>query len=238
MFLAVLAVSLLEVTSQPVSAQTAPLMGTTESFAVLGGASVTNTGPSVITGDLGVSPGTSITGDPVVIGTIHATDEVAAQAQSDAVIAYNDLAGQPCLPSGNLTGQDLGGLTLTTNVYCFSSSAGLTGTLTLDAQGDPNAIFIFQIGSTLTTASDSSVALVNEASACNVYWQIGSSATLGTDSSFVGSIYALFDITVTTDTVISGRAIARTAGAVTLDSNTITRPICVTPTPTPTDRPP
>ena len=140
-------------------AQTAPSLGTAQSFAVLGGSTVTNTGPTIITGDLGVSPGTAVTGFPpgiVTGGTIHAADAVALQAQSDTTTAYNDLAGQAC--TIDLTGQDLGGLTLVPGVYCFSSSAQLTGALTLDAEGDPNAVWVFQIGSTLTTASNSSVA--------------------------------------------------------------------------------
>ena len=129
-------------------AQTAPTLGTAGSFAVLGSSGVTNTGPTVVSGDLGTSPNPAITGFPpgtVVNGTIHANDAVAVQARSDATTAYSTLAGQPC--DVNLSGQDLGGLTLTSGVYCFDSSAQLTGTLTLDAQGDPNAVFIFQIGS-------------------------------------------------------------------------------------------
>ena len=172
---------------QTLSAQTAPTLGTAQSFAVLGASTVTNTGPSVITGNLGLSPLTSITGFPpgIVIGTIHQADAVATQAQADALTAYNSLAGQTCLPTNNLTGQDLGGLTLTAGVYCFSSSAGLTGTLTLDAQGNPNAVFIFQIGSTLITASNSSVKMINSGVPCNVFFQVRSSATLGTGTQFL-----------------------------------------------------
>ncbi|CAN5449889.1 hypothetical protein BH24ACT7_BH24ACT7_03210 [soil metagenome] len=216
------------------SAAPAPVgLGTAGSFAVLAGSAVTNTGPSVIDGDLGVSPGTAITGFPpgIVLGTIHAGDAVAAQAQSDLTIAYNDAAGRAC--DTDLTGQDLGGLTLTSGVYCFSSSAQLTGALTLDAQGDPDAVFIFQIGSTLITASGSTVNLINGAQACNVFWQVGSSATLGTNSTFRGTILALTSITVTTGTTIEGRALARN-GAVTLDNNVITTPMCAPPPPTTT----
>ena len=214
----------------PVFAQTAPTLGTAQSFAVLGGSAVTNTGPTIVNGDLGVSPGTSITGFPpgMVNGTIHDADAVAAQAQSDANTAYNFLAGQPC--NTILTGQDLGGLTLTPGVYCFAAAAQLTGTLTLNAQGNPNAVFIFKIGSALTTASNSSVLLINSASACNVFFQNGSSATLGTGTQFMGNIFALASVTLTTNATLNGRAIGLN-GAVTLDSNTVSAPACaVVPT--------
>src|SRR3954454_9358766 len=151
---AVVGLALLSLTASLGAAQTAPTLGSAQSFAVLGGSTVTNTGPSVITGDLGVSPGSAVTGFPpgtVVSGTIHAADAVAAAAQSSLTTAYNSLAGQAC--TQDLTGQDLGGLTLTAGVYCFSTSAQLTGTLTLNAQGNSSAVFIFKIGSTLTTAS-------------------------------------------------------------------------------------
>jgi len=211
-------------------AQTVPL-GTAEAFAVLGASTVTNTGPSVINGDLGVSPGTAVTGFPpgIVNGTMHVADAVALQAQTDLTTAYNDAAGRAC--DVDLTSQDLGGLTLTSGVYCFSSSAQLTGTVTLDAQGDSNAVFIFQIGSTLTTASSSSVSLINSALPCNVFWQIGSSATLGTTTGFIGNIMALASITMTTSATLDGRALART-GAVTLDANTVTSGACGVTCPT------
>lgn len=198
------------------------ILGTAQNFAVLGGSTVTNTGPSIITGDLGVWAGNAITGFPPgsVNGTIHAGDAVALQAQSDVTTAYNALAGMAL--TQDLSGTDLGGLTLTPGVYFFSSSAFLTGTLTLDAQGDPDALFVFQMGSTLITASNSSVQMINSGDACDVYWQVGSSATLGTDTSFQGNILALTSITLNTRaTMIEGRALARN-GAVTLDSNTIT----------------
>jgi type VI secretion system secreted protein VgrG len=200
----------------------AEILGSAQNFAVLGGSTVTNTGPTVITGDLGVWPGTSTIGFPpgIVNGITHAGDAVAQQAQNDVTTAYNMLAGKA--PTQELTGMDLGGMTLVPGVYFFSSSAFLTGTLTLDAMGDPDALFVFQIGSSLISASNSSVVTINSADACGVYWQVGSSATLGTDSAFRGSILALTSITLNTRaSLVEGRALARN-GAVTLDSNTIT----------------
>lgn len=207
---------------------TPPALGTAQSFAVLAGSAATNTGPTIVTGDLGVSPGTAITGFPpgtVVGGAIHAADAVASQAQSDSGAAYVNLAGQAC--NEVLTGQDLGGLTLTAGVYCFTSSAQLTGTLTLDAQGNSAAVWIFQIGSTLTTASNSSVLVINGGHQCNVFWQIGSSATLGTGTVFAGNILALTSITLTTGVNLSGRALAQN-GAVTMDSNVVSISGCAT----------
>ncbi|HEY5423725.1 MAG TPA: ice-binding family protein [Ilumatobacteraceae bacterium] len=205
-------------------------LGTAASFAVLGGTTVTNTGPSVISGDVGLSPGTAITGFPpgIVNGTTHATDAVAAQAQIDTTTAYNDAAGRA---STATVSADLAGQTLVSGVYS-GGTLGLTGTVTLDAQGDPNAVFIFQSASTLITASSSVVALINGASACNVFWQVGSSATLGTNSTFVGTILALTSIAATTGVTIDGRLLARN-GEVTLDTNTITSSTCTT-TPTTT----
>ena len=212
-------------------------LGTSQSFAVLGGSTVTNTGSSVITGNVGVSPGSSITGFPpgiVAGGSIHAADAVASQAQSDLTTAYNAAAGTPC--GVDLTGQDLGSVgTLTPGVYCFTSSAGLTGTLTLNFQGNPNALFLFKIGSTLTTASGSSVVLTNTGgTTCptNLFWQVGSSATLGTGSSFAGNILALTSITMTTGAALTGRALARN-GAVTLDTNTVNISACAGAPPIP-----
>lgn len=208
------------------------ILGTAQSFAVLGGSTVTNTGPTIIVGDLGVDPGLAVTGFPpglVSGGTIHAGDAVALQAQSDTTTAYNTLAGEA--PTVDLTSQDLGGMTLTAGVYHFAAAAQLTGTLTLDAEGDPAATFVFQIGSTLTTASNSTVVLLNGATDCNVFWQVGSSATLGTTTAFVGNILALTSITLTTGATVSGRALARN-GAVTMDSNDVSNLRCAADTTT------
>jgi outer membrane autotransporter protein len=205
------------------------ILGSAEDFAVLAGSTVTNTGPTVINGgSVGVWPSLAIVGFPPGLvtppGTFHAGDGVAELAQTDLTTAYDFVAG---LPSDfDLSGQDLGGLTLSPAVYSFTSSAQLTGVLTLDGQGDPDAEFFFQIGSTLTTASDSAVLLINGANGNNVYWQVGSSATLGTNTVFAGNILANESITLNTGAVITcGRALART-GAVTLDNNVIT--ICAT----------
>ena len=217
-------------------------LGTAGGFAVLGGSTVTNTGSSVVNGDLGLSPGSSLTGFPpgTVNGIQHITDAAAAQAQADLVAAYNAAGGQ----TGAVTvSGDLGGMILTPGVYHSASSLGLTGALTLDGQGNPDAVFVFQIGSALTTASASNVNLINGAQACNVFWQVASSATLGTNSNFTGTLLAMQSITATTGTVVNGRMLARN-GAVTMDINSVTRPICTTapapvvaPTPVPAPLP-
>ncbi|MFA7309853.1 MAG: ice-binding family protein [Candidatus Paceibacterota bacterium] len=210
-------------------------LGTAGSFAILAGSTVTNTGPTVINGDLGLSPGTSVTGFPpgIVNGTQQITNAAAAQAEADLGTAYNAASGQS-VGTVSISG-DLGGQTLTPGLYNSASSLGLTGTLTLDGQGNPNAVFIFQIGSALTTASGSRVNLVNGAQACNVVWQIGSSATLGTNSIFKGTILALTSATLTTGAAVEGRVLARN-GAVTLDTSVVSKATCavaaaVTPTP-------
>ncbi len=203
-------------------------LGTANNFAVLAGSTVTDTGSTVINGgNVGVSPGTAITGFlPATItppDTPHAGAGVALQAQNDLTTAYNAAAG--LAPTGTLTGQNLGGLTLTPGVYFFSSSAQLTGTLTLNDQGNSDAVFVFQIGSTLTTASDSSVVTINDPAApgISVFWQVGSSATLGTGTAFEGNILADASITATTGATVDGRLLAEN-GAVTLDANTIWAP--------------
>jgi hypothetical protein len=203
-------------------AQSAPPLASSQTFAVLGASTVTNTGPTIVTGDLGVSPGTAVTGFPpgtVTGGIIHAGDATALTAQADAHTAYAALVAEPC--GTNLTGKILGtspgAVTLSPGVYCFNTSAQLTGTLTLTGGG----VYVFQMGSTLTTASNSSVVLANGATGGNVFWQVGSSATLGTNTVFAGSILALISDTVTTGTSVCGRVFALT-GAVTQDSNAIT----------------
>lgn len=203
----------------------------------MAGTTVTNTGTTTIGGDaggnVGVSTGSAVTGllpADISNGDIHKNDAVAIQAQVDLVTAYNDAAGRTV--TANMTDQDLGGKTLTSGVYKFDSEAGLTGTLTLDAENDPDAVFIFQIGSALTTASSSSVSLVNGARYCRVFWQVGSSATLGTGSEFVGHLFALTSIAAQTKATIQGQLLARN-GAVTLDNNVITNGVCASETTTP-----
>jgi Ice-binding-like len=214
-------------------AQAAPVnLGTVQPFVVLSGAGVENTGPSVLNGDLGVSPNNSLVGfggpGGTVNGAVHNNDAVAAGAQADLTNAYNVAAGQPISPGNELTGQNLGGLTLTPGAYGFSSSAQLTGQLTLDAQGDPNAQFVFVIGSSLTTESASSVILTNGASPCNVYWKVGESATFGTTTAFQGNVLALTSISVNNGVTVLGRLLARN-GAVTLINDVLTAPQCSTP---------
>jgi len=193
-------------------------LGAASPYAVLGATTVTNTGNSVITGDLGLSPGTSITGFPpgLVSGAIHTNDASASQARADALLAYNGLTA--LMATGDLSGQDLG-QTLTAGIYRYNGSAELTGTLTLDGTGE----FIFLIGSTLTTSSASAVSLINGADAANVAFRVGSSATLGSTSTFAGTIIADISITATTGTDVRGRLIALN-GAVTLDNNNVIVP--------------
>jgi type VI secretion system secreted protein VgrG len=210
----------------PLLTAVAPGLGAAGSFAVLGGSTVTNTGSSNVTGDLGVAPGSAVTGFPpgqVTGGSIHAADAVALQAQSDAGSIYNNLAGQAC--DFDLTGQELAGKTLTPGVYCFSSSAGLNGSLNLDFQGVSGAVFVFKIGSTLVTGSSASVHVINGGSVCNVFWQVGSSATLGTGTNFVGNIVAQASVTLNTGASVDGRAFART-GAVTMANNNVSNNSC------------
>jgi hypothetical protein len=208
-----------------VNAATAVGLGTAYNFAILAGSTVTNTGPTVITGDLGLSPGSSVTGFPpgTLLGNQYVANAVAVQAQVDLTTAYTNAAGQTPVTT---IPTELGGSTLAPGIYDSSAGTfGITGTLTLDGQGDPNAVFIFKMASTLITASASTVLLINGAQPCNVFWQVGSSATLGTASVFKGNILALTSATLTTGANVEGRVLARN-GAVTLDSNVITRSIC------------
>jgi hypothetical protein len=185
---------------------------------------VTNTGPTVVSGNVGVSPGTAVTGFPPGLagGSIHKADGAAGNAQSALTAAYLDAAGRS---GGTPVAGDLVGKTFTAGVYKSTSSLAVSGDVTLDAQGNSAAVFIFQISSTLTTASGSHIVLANGANACNVFWQVGSSATLGTNSVFKGNILALTSITVTTGVNLQGRALARN-GAVTLDADVITGCSC------------
>jgi hypothetical protein len=207
-------------------------LGTANNFTVLAGSAITSTGPSVINaGDVGLTPGSSITGFPP--GTItppftmHVDDAVALQAQNDLTTAYKAAAG--LARTATLTGLDLGGMTLTPGIYFFASSAQLTGTLTLNNEGNPDAVFVFQIGSTLTTASGSKIVTINDGPipdltpGISVFWQIGSSATLGTGTDFEGNILAKTSITADTGAIIDGRLLAEN-GAVTLNDNLVTAP--------------
>jgi Ice-binding-like len=205
-------------------ASTAPGLGTAGSYAILAGTpSITNTGPSVVSGSVGIHPGSSVigfTGAPlgtVTNGTIQSATPAALTAKSDLTAAYGAAASSPC--NFNKTGQNLGGMTLTPGTYCQTTAPTLTGVLTLSGNG----IFIFQLGSTLVTATGSSVVLANGAQPCNVFWQVSSSATINTTASFVGTVMALTSITVSNGAVIQGRLLARN-GSVTLINDRITAP--------------
>jgi ice-binding like protein/Big-like domain-containing protein len=197
---------------------------TADSYAVLSGSGVTNTGGTVITGDLGVSPLAAVTGFPpgIVHGAIHRADAPALKAKNDRTTAYNDAAGRT--PFSTLTGS-IAGATLTPGVYRASSTLLLTGGVTINALGNPNAVFIIQVGSALTTATDSSVNLVNGAQACNVYWQIGTDTTIGVRTAFKGTVLGANAITVGNGAQIQGRLLAGTAN-VTLINDRITRSGC------------
>jgi len=197
-------------------------LGAAAKFAILAATTVSSSGPTAVNGHLGVSPGTTATGSLKVSGMIHAGGNSAAQAQDDLTGAYNDLAGRTV--GALIVGGNLGGLTLTPGLYKSTSSLEISsGDLTLDARGDTNAIFIFQMLSTFITTSSRQVILSGGARAANIYWQVGSSATLGPNSVFKGNILALTSITLQNGATVEGRLMARTA-RVTLDTNTISLP--------------
>ena len=223
------------------AAQATVNLGTTSGFAVLAGSTITNTGTTTINGsaggNVGLFPGTAFTGQASVFvsGAVYLADTVASVAMDDLVTAYNDADGR--LPVTRIP-TELGETTLTPGTYDSADGTfQITGTLTLDAQGDPDGVFVFKTASTLITASGSNVNLINSARFCRTFWKVGSSATLGSNSHFVGHIFALTSITANTGATVQGQLLARN-GAVTLDNNTITNGICeIIPTPTPTSTP-
>ena len=200
-------------------------LGSANSYGILAGSAVTCAGaPGQINADVSVSPGSALTGFPpcTITGATHLADAVAGTAQNDLTQAYNQLAGLAC--GTVVTPADLGGRTLAPGVYCAATSMGVTGTVTLDGQGDANAVFVFQIGSTLTTGTNSNIALIGGAQAKNVWWQVGSSATLGTGTTFRGSILSLTSITLVDNATMLGRALARNGGVSLGTNNSITLP--------------
>src|SRR5450756_2346996 len=234
LLLALLLVAMMAVPAMSMAAQPTVNLGTTSSFAVLAGETITNTGSTTISGDaggnVGLHPGTAFPGQAGVTlsGAVHLADAVALQAKNDLVTAYDDAAGRTPVTT---IATELGGRTLTPGVYDSESGTfQITGTLTLDAQGDPNGVFIFKTTSTLITASGSSVSLIGSARYCRIFWKVGSSATLGTNSHFVGHIFALTSIAAQTGATVQGQLLARN-GEVTLDTNTITNGICTPTTP-------
>jgi hypothetical protein len=245
LFLTLLMVVMMAAPITTMAAQPTVNLGTTSTFAVLAGSTITNTGTTSISGsaggnvdgnvggDVGLFPGTAFDGKASVTitnGALHITDAIAIKAKDDLVTAYNDAAGRTPV---TIIPSELGGTTLKPGTYASTDGTfGITGTLTLDAEGDPNGVFVFQMASTLTTASASKINLINSARFCRTFWQVGSSATLGTNSTFVGHILAMQSITATTGAVIQGQLLARN-GAVTLDNNTIINGFCDISTVTP-----
>ncbi|GAA4657579.1 ice-binding family protein [Arthrobacter cryoconiti] len=198
-------------------------LGSAGSYLVLGGGGITSTGTTSVGGDIGVGPGSAIVGFPpgIVAGTTHTGDAAATQAQTDSLTAYNDAAARtPTAP--NFAG-DQNGKTLTPGVYHTAAAFALTGTLTLDAGGDPNAVFIFQVDAALNTAAASTIQLTNGAQANNVFWQVLGAAGTGASSTFAGTILAQGAITLGANTNITGRALTHTS-AITLTTNTLTNP--------------
>ena len=200
-------------------------LGSASTYAVLAGSAIVNAGPTALTGDVGLRPGVAISGFPpgTVTGTMHINDSLAAQAQTDLTSAFLSAQGKVCPTGNDKSGFDLGATPFAPGVYCYSSTAGLTGTLILDGGGDNNAVFVFQVASALTTNTGSAYTLRNGARATNVFWVVGSSATLGVNSSFPGTILALTDFTMNTGATLLGRGLVRN-GQVTLDSNPVTVP--------------
>ena len=213
------------------AAQPSLNLGAASSFAILAGSAITNTGATTIGGnaggDVGLFPGTAFTGEAsaTISGSVYLADTLASTAKNDLLSAYNDAYGRTPVTR---VPTELGGTTLTPGVYDSADGTfQITGTLTLDGEGDPNAVFIFKTASTLVTASGSSIVNINSATSCQVYWVVGSSATLGTNSNFVGSLLAFTSITANTGASVRGRLLAIN-GAVTLDNNSISNNICTT----------
>lgn len=228
----VLALSVIVGVALPVVALAAPYtqqvnLATADNFAVLAGSAITNTGSTVINGNVGLAPGSAISGFPpgLINGTQYIANSTATKAKTDLVTAYNDAASRTPVTQVIAAGT-LGNTTLTPGVYTSADSTfEIDGPLTLDGEGDASSVFIFQAASSLITAGASTVILQNGAQACNVFWQVTSSATLGTNSIFKGNILSLTSITATTGADIVGSLLARN-GAVTLDANTITNETC------------
>lgn len=227
-FLTLALLATMAVPAISIAAEPTVNLGSTASFAILAGQTITNTGPTTINGDVGVHPGSTFPGqdEATITGAVHLADAVALAAKNDLVTAYDDASSRALTAN---TGVELGGLTLGPGVYESGGALGLTGTLTLDAEGDPDAVFIFRSTSTLITAPDSRVALINGARFCRVFWVVPSSATLGTNSEFVGHIFAMTSIEAHTGAAVQGQLLARN-GEVTLDTNVVTNGLCAAQT--------